>query len=303
VKVASFRAPIREVMQSFDVLDEFGYRLPKELFRLRWTTFGWPKQVHDQLTAKDTQLQVDRTQFLGEMRAQQEEFKAELIDVEKKVNTFGQYTQLDKIVKIAQRVEEIKKQLDALEARAHAFNASELLFNVPATDYRDVNKVSKNFEPYYILWTTANEWLKNHEIWRTDSFMHLNGDDVATKVNTYMKNLAKVIKTRPIKSNPGCLAIATQIKKEVEAFRPNLPLIIALLNPGMRQRHWDMLNEKLPFEFKPDETLTLTKVTEELQMGKYLDIISKVHSAEPVCFCAECLCGYRLVTTPRRNSR
>ena len=35
---------------------------------------------------------------------------------------------------------------------------------------------------------------------------------------------------------PGCLDIAQQVKQQIEDFRPFIPLIQGLRNPGMRNR-------------------------------------------------------------------
>jgi len=39
----------------------------------------------------------------------------------------------------------------------------------------------------------------------------------------------------------GVIDVAQQIKQEIEEFKPYIPLIQGLRNPGMRQRHWDMV--------------------------------------------------------------
>lgn len=36
---------------------------------------------------------------------------------------------------------------------------------------------------------------------------------------------------------PGCLDVATEIKKQIEDFKPYIPLIQGLRNPGMRNRY------------------------------------------------------------------
>ena len=35
-----------------------------------------------------------------------------------------------------------------------------------------------------------------------------------------------------------------QVRDEVDLFRPKVPLIVALRNPGMKERHWTDLAEK-----------------------------------------------------------
>lgn len=69
--------------------------------------------------------------------------------------------------------------------------------------------------------------------------------------------------------------VAVEIKNQIEDFRPNIPLIQALRNPGMRNRHWEKLTEELKLPVRPKKDLTFRKC---LEMGfeKHIDIISKV---------------------------
>jgi dynein heavy chain len=69
--------------------------------------------------------------------------------------------------------------------------------------------------------------------------------------------------------------VAMQIKNEIEDFKPNIPLIQALRNPGMRNRHWEMLTEELKLPVRPKKDLTFKKC---LDMGfdKHIDKIAKV---------------------------
>ena len=69
--------------------------------------------------------------------------------------------------------------------------------------------------------------------------------------------------------------VAVEVKNQIEDFRPNIPLIQALRNPGMRNRHWEMLTEELKLPVRPKKDLTFKKC---LEMGfeKHIDKISKV---------------------------
>ena len=39
----------------------------------------------------------------------------------------------------------------------------------------------------------------------------------------------------------GVIEVAQEIKQAIEDFKPYIPLIQGLRNPGMRQRHWDIV--------------------------------------------------------------
>ncbi len=42
----------------------------------------------------------------------------------------------------------------------------------------------------------------------------------------------------------GVSDVAVEIKGMIEEFRPYIPLIQGLRNPGMRKRHWDQVGHK-----------------------------------------------------------
>ena len=61
----------------------------------------------------------------------------------------------------------------------------------------------------------------------------------------------------------------------MDEFKPYLPLIQALRNPGMRDRHWDRLSEDLGRQIQPDPSLTLTDVL-KMDLLVRVDVITKV---------------------------
>lgn len=65
------------------------------------------------------------------------------------------------------------------------------------------------------------------------------------------------------------------IKDQIEEFRPSIPLIQALRNPGMRHRHWEMLTEELKLPVRPKKDLTFKKCL-EMGFDRHIDKISKV---------------------------
>lgn len=69
--------------------------------------------------------------------------------------------------------------------------------------------------------------------------------------------------------------VAQQIKDEIDTFKPFIPLIQSLRNPGMRNRHWEQLSEKLGIVIKPKPTLTFTKCI-ELGLQQHIETITSI---------------------------
>ena len=55
----------------------------------------------------------------------------------------------------------------------------------------------------------------------------------------------KLTKTFATSDMKGPMRAAATIKGKLEKFKINMPLISALCNPGIKQRHWDMMSEKV----------------------------------------------------------
>ena len=128
------------------------------------------------------------------------------------------------------------------EARAATFNKREGLFDAAVTEYDALAKISKEFEPYKDMWLSANDWQTWSREWLDGPMIRLDPDEVEKQFTTASRVMAKAGKT--FKDIPVG-GIAKQIKGEMDGFRPYMPVITALRNPGMRDRHWQALTEDL----------------------------------------------------------
>ena len=97
-----------------------------------------------------------------------------------------------------------------------------------------VGKLTHDFEPYKNLWIMTANWLQWHDTWMNDSLVNIDPELLANNVNGAFKTMHKSVKH--FQSIPGCLAVAQDIKTQIEEFRPFIPLIQGLRNPGMRNR-------------------------------------------------------------------
>ena len=72
--------------------------------------------------------------------------------------------------------------------------------------------------------------------------------------------------------------IKNDVKEKIDAFKAHLPLIQAMLNPGMRGRHWEMLTVSCGGSVQPNEMTTLAS----LLVQKVGDHIDKIQEASDV---------------------
>lgn len=86
------------------------------------------------------------------------------------------------------------------------------------------------------------DWLKNREIWVDNPLVNIDEQSIEPTVADMYKIMLKSIRT--FSDIPAVANVATEIKNQMDDFRPLIPLIQSVRNPGMRQRHWDELKEQ-----------------------------------------------------------
>ena len=130
------------------------------------------------------------------------------------------------------------------------------------TDYSQLATMSKTFEPYATLWLTAGTWVKNQSEWNEGQFSALDPEQMEKELGNAQRNMYKLSKT--FADTAGLGEIAMQIKGEVEEFMPVMPLVTALRNPGMRERHWAEMSKATGQDLSMAESdeFTLVKMKE-----------------------------------------
>ena len=83
--------------------------------------------------------------------------------------------------------------------------------------------------------------------------------------------------------------IAQEVKLQIEDFKPHIPLIQGLRNPGMRHRHWEQLSEELGFPLFPKADLTFKKCL-DMNLQKHVEKIAKVAEVAGKEYAIEAVC-------------
>ena len=264
---------VHAIMDDYEALDEYHYRMLVEDFTKKWILFGWPQRLMEERLEIESRLEVAKIDYENDLKVDQENFETTLQELMRVVSGFSRHSNIAKVQEVATEVRRITIELRKCEERAKLFREREVLFGLDVTRYDHLDRVVREFEPFRMMWMTTSNWLRWHEQWTTETFLSLNADAMEQDVSNAWKTMTKTLKH--FKEIPGCLAIAERIKGEIESFRPHMPLILALRSPGMRERHWDELSSKLGINLHPDEAFKLPDLF-ALQLEQHFDRVDKV---------------------------
>lgn len=247
----------------FALMEDAKWKIPLDEMDIRWDVFRWPGKLGAEIIKQEKNHRVLEHQYRKSMEEEQSEFSNDLHNLHSDVARLKDLTKLGDAAKNAETVRHIRQTIAEADEKARLFNSREGLFNSQMTEYAQISELSKTFEPFYDLWDSAEKWLSNKEIWTEGPFMELDSDAVENSVNTLLKNLNKSTKAFERLGLPQCNTIAAQVRDEVDAFRPKVPLITSLRNPGMRDRHWADLTEKTGAAIPDNKSeLTLQKLVD-----------------------------------------
>lgn len=120
--------------------------------------------------------------------------------------------------------------------------------------------MQKDFKSFYDLWTVVEEWKKSYNSWLYDPFDEIDAVRVEQLVEDSGKTMSSAIRYFRDKDElRKILKIAEDMRNNIEDFKPQVPILMALRTDGMKDRHWEMLSQKVGFEVKPYEGFTFQK--------------------------------------------
>ena len=265
---------IERMRAYYTILDKHQFQLSVDEFETKWRAISWPKKLEDTIEKEEELLEKDRDLFFEKMGAEQDEFIKDIDQLARRVGGFYKKTDIKKVGEIAAEVKELNKKLDEAKAKAQNFNHRETLFHKEKTDYGNMYQVCKDFQPYADLWTTADNWLTWHHSWINDAFETLDPNLIETNINTAWKTMTKAV--RNFKDKAPLLKMAEDAKCQVEDFRPIIPIIKYLRQPGLKDRHWTEMSKELGFEVRPNATLTTMHDVYNLELQYHQETIMKI---------------------------
>jgi dynein heavy chain len=125
-------------------------------------------------------------------------------------------------------------------------------------------------------WNLVEEWSGMWDGWKYGKFKEIDADDMEAQAAAFGKRILKLGKEDDKKAMKW--GVWNQMKATVEQFKKSLPMITDLKNPGLRQRHWDQLIEKVGQTFDPtSDDFTLEKVF-DLKLPLYVDDVATISS-------------------------
>ena len=252
-QVVDIQQELGDMSEQFEVLDKFEYNLSDDESMDKWNAKMWPKKISETVLSAEAAMLAKRESFKSEQEQAQEEFIKSLDRIEVIITNFYKHDDIKNLEHIAAQARHVSSKLAEYTGLAKQFNARELMYGQEQTDYERLSRITKIFEPYAQLWIGVDNWRRWQVEWKTGDFSQLDPEQMDKDISDTWRHLFKASKA--LAEFESIADLAVSVRAEIDKFKPLMPIVIALRNPGLRDRHWDQLSVDLGFKVKPGETL------------------------------------------------
>ncbi|XP_033114673.1 dynein heavy chain 3, axonemal-like isoform X5 [Anneissia japonica] len=259
-------------------LMDYAY-LTKDDVMLNDNTFTWPNRIIPLIRNSETKLQKEHDYAVSKLNDWKKRFTARIKkEVTDEVKAFKSKDRMSEAQSYQDTLIVIDQKLDEFYKEKLNINKEEQMLDVGEISlYPQLDEMKEAKEPYDRLWNAAVKFHLVYDKWMNGPLLEVNAEDVEEEVQSMWKTSYKLTKIFAHPEFIGPMRAAATLKGKLEKFKINMPLINALCNPGIKQRHWDMMSQKVGFDITP---LPDTPLIERLQMGleKNLEDLTEISS-------------------------
>ena len=257
----------KEMAAALETAEE---NLSEEVVDTYWNAITQPATMPGKLAAAEERAAEWKKRFTDELKADIAALMVEISEARAVVDDFIEQGDINAVEDRLVAVQEIDSNLARLKVKGDLYKSREVLFERPETPYPALTALIKEFEPYGNMWRVAAEFSRSLPQWMNGPFTSLDPEKTTNDVDRWSRAIVKMMKS--LKGVP--MEVCEELRDKVTGFGENLPLIVALRNPGLRERHWKEMSEELGFPVKADASFSLTRAL-QLELPKHIESIER----------------------------
>ncbi|XP_053607537.1 dynein axonemal heavy chain 3 [Plodia interpunctella] len=236
-----------------------------EDINLNTRVFLWPLDMEDTIDLTIKTLNTKKTMAEDKLRSKKAIFEEKIKKHEKELELFRRFDppllNLDLLSDVVKKVDEIFKNLTDDKYEAEDIITEEQLLDQEVSVYYSLQAMLNGVDPFHKLWHTAYDFYDGYEKWYHGPFHVLNAEQISEDVDAWWKLLIKLGKQ--LFEYPGAKRIADMVRNRVEKFKVLLPVLCAICNKGMRERHWARISALVGAEVQHGDDVTLADMVDQ----------------------------------------
>ncbi|XP_051969464.1 dynein axonemal heavy chain 3 [Xyrauchen texanus] len=277
VTIYKLRNEIEEAVQRLNFLLDYA-TLPAEDMKLVSIVINWPEQILSSIELSKVKLNDQKDYAEIHLIKRIQKFEESLTNLDKEVEVFKmkEKVTLEEMKNNVMLLNKISTSLEAAFKELEGINKEESLLEREQTPFPILQILMAKKQPYDQLWTTALDFHTKSDQWMNGPFRDVKAETVSEELGNMWRTMYKLAKMFPERSGPG--RVTENFKKKIDKFKEHLPILTTICNPGLKDRHWEMISATVGLDVKPEVDSSLIKMV-ELGMAKFSERLEEIGAA------------------------
>jgi dynein heavy chain len=275
-ELPALMAEYEDIKQWISLTYDLDHSLTTEDYQAIFNSSMW-KTYANNLTERETDLKEDRARIEGKLVERRNKFQEELTTLVAKIAKFKDKGSVRMLEDYLENLNDMKKQLANCEVTMEDIHIKEELIGWEATEFEQLQVCHDTLEPYAKLWSTVSDVTKSLTKWTRSPLF--DGELDPVQIDSDVQAMWRVaFKLKAQFEQDGFQKpanVAAKIKTDLDAFKEHIPLLHALCNPGLRDRHWQDISAVIGFPITPDPSFTLQRML-DMDIGQYVSEIGDI---------------------------
>ena len=249
-------------------LDKFHLPMTEEESLLWWKTRTWPLLLQREKTRLLKRMQKLSPKFQEEVHSQIKAIREALNQLKSAVAEFVQLNDLNQADTNYSKAADLMNTLEKLKQEVVLANSREGKLGFEETNFSELTQLSRTFGQFHTLWSLTSEWLTCYSNWMDRPLRLVDCSQVISKFKKGKTLLDQLDKD--MQESVPAQVVLQELRTQIQSFEPTLPVLLALKEESLRDRHWRQiwsLLSKLQSERPDSERKDHQTLREMLQRG------------------------------------
>ncbi|XP_065680811.1 dynein axonemal heavy chain 3 isoform X1 [Hydra vulgaris] len=259
VRVAELQLEVEMAAERITFLLQYADVTPSDI-KINNELFTWPRKIMKIFELSESRILTKKLHLEQELKRRVIILKEMLETYHNNIELFKKKEVLttEEMIKNVENLSDINKHVEAARTEAECLCKEEMLLGWEITQYPLLQILITTKEPYEKLWNTALQFTNSYNNWMNCPFKDINAEKAEEEVMSMWRTMVKLIKVFSDVAGPR--RIAETIKLKIDKFKPSLSLLSSICQPGLRDRHWELISDLIGSDIKPDKETSLTEI-------------------------------------------
>eukprot|EP01022_Parablepharisma_sp_SALTPOND_P028312 TRINITY_DN70784_c2_g1_i1.p1 TRINITY_DN70784_c2_g1~~TRINITY_DN70784_c2_g1_i1.p1 ORF type:complete len:4393 (-),score=612.94 TRINITY_DN70784_c2_g1_i1:3426-16604(-) len=256
-RVEELKSRHEMVRMHIGLLEDHLIKFDKAGYNSFFKIYCYPSNLRTKKAKGNNNLINYEEQIRIELEHQKETFDQELIKYNLAYNEIIRFNDIESAKNVYPQAFKLNEDIEKAIQKAIKINEDEDLLEMKRTEYSVLDKLEKDFKPFYTLTCNSEEIQRLISEWTVHAFITLKPAEVVEYIENWMTGLETL--NKQLEDFKDQADVALQLKSVVTDFTQHLDLIKYLRSEAMREEEWIEISKVTPLDLKyNDEALTLS---------------------------------------------